>query len=188
VFLGGVLASLGIVSLPALLAIVVVAAVTGDAVGYLVGRRFGPRLLRLGMLRRHADRLADAQERLREKGGWAVFFGRFTAFLRAVMPGIAGASRMPWSRFARFNLLGALIWGAGVTLVGYAVGGSYEKTLPWLGRSSIGALAAFGLVVVWLWHRRRNVSHAEARPRPESAPDPGAARSEPCRREPVRSP
>src|SRR5690349_15604854 len=158
VLLGGVLASMGALSLPVLLCVVVAAAVAGDTVGYLVGRRFGPRLLRLPVLRRHADGLSVAQERLRERGGWAVLLGRFTAFLRAVMPGIAGSSRMPWRRFAAFNALGGLVWGAGITLLGYAVGGSYEKALPWLGRSGVAALVLVALVVLVAWRRRSSVS------------------------------
>ena len=155
VFLGGVLAASGVISLPALVVVVVAAAIGGDAVGYLVGRHFGPQLMRLPMLRRQTDRLAGAQERLRERGGWAVFFGRFTAFLRAVMPSIAGISHMPWRRFLLFNSLGGLIWGAGVALLGYGAGNSYEQAAVWLGRSSIAALTIFVVVVLVLWRRHR---------------------------------
>ncbi|WP_230973364.1 DedA family protein [Aeromicrobium terrae] len=182
------LASLGTLSLPVLLCVVVAAAVAGDTVGYLVGRRFGPRLLAMPLLRRHANRLAGAQERLRERGGWAVFFGRFTAFLRAVMPGIAGSSRMPWRRFATFNAMGGVIWGGGITLLGYALGGSYARALPWLGRSGVAALTIFAIVVLVAWRRRRKLSDGGAGAARVYEPDPRAARSEPCPREPVRSP
>ncbi len=155
VFLGGVLAASGTISLPALVVVVVVAAISGDVVGYLVGRHFGPRLLSLQILQRHNGRLAAAQERLRDRGGWAVFFGRFTAFLRAVMPGIAGISRMPWRRFLTFNALGGLTWGAGVALLGYAAGNSYQQAAVWLGRSSIVALTIFVLVGLTMWRRHR---------------------------------
>ena len=78
--LGGVAAHDGRASLPAMIAVVVVAAVIGDSVGYEVGRRFGPGLLRTRPLRRHAHRLDDARSLLRRRGGWAVVLGRFTAF------------------------------------------------------------------------------------------------------------
>lgn len=121
VFLGGVLAATGVISLPLLLATVVAAAIIGDGIGYLVGREFGPRILQLRFLQPHARRLDAAQLKLRERGGWAVFFGRFTAFLRAVMPGLAGLSRMPWRRFFIFNAAGGLVWGIGVAMIGLSL-------------------------------------------------------------------
>lgn len=165
VFMGGVLAAAGVISLPALSAIVVTAAILGDAVGYGVGRRYGPRILQLGFLHRHAARLDAAQERLRERGGWAVFVGRFTAFLRAVMPGLAGTSHMPWHRFFVFNAAGGLVWGLGVALLGYATGNSYQHAAAWLGRSSSALLAVFvvaGLVLcngTGTARRRRRARH-----------------------------
>ena len=157
VFLGGVLAATGVISLPLLLATVVAAAIVGDGIGYLVGRKFGPRILNLRFLRPHASRLDAAQLRLRERGGWAVFFGRFTAFLRAVMPGLAGLSHMPWRRFFIFNAAGGLVWGIGIALIGYAAGNSYQQAATWLGRSSSVLLAGFvaAVAVLWLRHRRR---------------------------------
>lgn len=158
VFLGGVLASAGVLSLPLLLFVVVACAIIGDAVGYLIGRRFGPRILRIRFLARHESRIDAARERLRERGGWAVFLGRGTAFLRAVMPGLAGISHMPWRRFLLFNAAGGLVWGVGVVLIGYAAGSSYEHAATWLGRSSTALLAVFIVVGLWLWHRHRNQS------------------------------
>ncbi|MEO6471639.1 MAG: DedA family protein [Aeromicrobium sp.] len=156
VFLGGVLAATGNISLPVVLISVVAAAIIGDGVGYAVGRRFGPRILQFKLLQPHMTRLDAAQTRLRERGGWAVFLGRFTAFLRAVMPGLAGASHMPWRRFVVFNAAGGLVWGIGVAMVGYGAGHSYEKAATWLGRSSsllLGLFVVFLLVLV-LRHRR----------------------------------
>jgi membrane-associated protein len=164
--LGGVLAAAGQLNLAVLLPLVVVAAIVGDSVGYEVGRSWGPRLLRTRPLRRHERRLEVAQGMLRERGGWAVFVGRFTAFLRAVMPGLAGMSRMPYLRFLAFNAAGGLLWGVGVTLLGYFAGASYGKLEQTLGR--VSAMLAAVLVGVaflaWWRHRRRNhdVDHISA--------------------------
>src|SRR4051812_9802989 len=100
---GGVLADAGKVSVVLVLAVVLVAAVTGDSVGFEVGRKLGPRLARAPVLRNHPDRLEAAQSYLRRRGGRAVVMGRFTAFLRAVMPGLAGASRMDYRRVPGFQ-------------------------------------------------------------------------------------
>ncbi|MEZ5192796.1 MAG: DedA family protein [Nocardioides sp.] len=113
VLLGGVLASTGRLTLGLLLALVVVAAVLGDSVGFEVGHRLGPRLLAVRPLRRHRRQLEAAQGYLRARGGRAVVLGRWTAFLRAVMPALAGASRMHYRTFLAYNVAGAVAWGGG---------------------------------------------------------------------------
>jgi membrane-associated protein len=155
--LGGVLAATGQLDLAVLLPLVVVAAIVGDSVGYEVGHLYGPRLLRTGLLRGHAQRLEGAQRILRERGGWAIFVGRFTAFLRAVLPALAGMSRMPYPRFLTFNAAGGLVWGVGVTLLGYFAGASYGKLEKTLGRVSaiLTAVLVGAVVLAWWVHRRR---------------------------------
>lgn len=163
--LGGVLAATGRLSLVVLLPLVVLAAIVGDTVGYEVGQRFGPRLLRTRLLRRHASRLEGARRTLRERGGWAVFIGRFTAFLRAVMPGLAGMSRMPYRRFLAYNAAGGVVWGIGVVLLGFFAGSSYRQLEQSLGR--VSALLTAGLLaaaaVAW-WRHRRHQRHQEQEP------------------------
>jgi membrane protein DedA with SNARE-associated domain len=156
--LGGVLAATGRLSLATVLVVVVVAAVAGDSVGYEVGRHFGPRILGARPLRRHAGRLDGARGRLQERGGWAVFLARFTAFLRAVMPALAGASRMPYRSFLAYNAAGALVWG--VVLLGFFAGHSYAAAERALGRTSAVLLAAvvLALAVGVLVRRRRHRS------------------------------
>jgi membrane-associated protein len=151
VLLGGFLASSGHLNLPALCGLVFLAAVVGDSIGYEVGKHFGPRVMSLGVFTRHQARLESAQRMLRERGGWAVLAGRFTAFLRAVMPGLAGLSNMRYGKFLVWNALGGLVWGVGFTLVGYFAGASYEKVAATIGRGSAVVLATIvvGLFVVW---------------------------------------
>ena len=155
--LGGILASTGRLPLPLVVLSVAAAAVVGDSVGYEVGRRYGARVLAWRPLRPHRSRVAAAQRTLRERGGWAVVLGRFTAFARAVMPGLAGASGMPYRRFLVYNVVGAVIWGVGATLVGFLAGHSYVAAERALGRGSAAAAAAVVLVAVvgWHWRRRR---------------------------------
>jgi len=107
VLLGGVLAYQHKVSLPLIAAVAVLAAITGDSVGYEVGRHFGARLLKSRVFAKRQKGLEKGQPALRDNGGRAVFFARFTAFLRAVMPGMAGTARMPYPRFLAFNAAGA---------------------------------------------------------------------------------
>lgn len=172
VLLGGVLASTGRISLSVLLVVVVLSAVLGDSAGYEVGRHLGPRVLALRLLRKHRTRIDNAQAFLRERGGWAVFLGRSTAFLRAVMPGLAGVSRMPYPRFLVFNAAGGLVWGVGVVLLGYFAGSSYARVEQLLGRSS--ALLAALVVVAGLGYWRR---HRSRRDSASQDTDPGDRRN-----------
>lgn len=153
--LGGVSASRGHVELAAMCAVVVVAAIVGDSVGYEVGRHFGPRILQARPLRRHQDRLADAQSFLARRGGSAVFLGRFIAFFRAVMPALAGISHMPYRRFLVFNAAGGLVWGIAFVCLGYFAGNSYARIEKVVGRDLALAILVLALLGLIIWRVRR---------------------------------
>jgi membrane-associated protein len=164
VVLGGVLASRQSISLTALMILVVVAAVVGDSVGYEVGKHYGERVLGWRPLHKHRRRLDGARGYLRRRGAYAVFLGRWTAFLRAVMPGLAGVSRMPYPRFLLFNALGGLVWGVTFCLVGYLAGNSYQVVEKRVGTAGavITAVAVLGGLLAWHLRRRRAEVAAEA--------------------------
>jgi membrane protein DedA with SNARE-associated domain len=151
---GGVLADAGKVSVLLVLGIVILAAVAGDSVGFEVGNVLGPRLVRAPVLRKHPDRIEQAQAYLRRRGGRAVVAGRFTAFLRAVMPGLAGASRMPYRRFLVFNVVGGVMWGSACVLLGYFAAHSIGTITHALGVTSAVIVVLIVLGVAWAWHRR----------------------------------
>lgn len=156
VILGGVVASSGRVDLWLLMAIVVVAAIIGDSVGYWVGHSFGDRLLGLKILEHRKGGIDKALSLLRQRGGVAVFIGRFTAFLRAVMPGLAGASKLHYRTFFAANATGGLVWGVGFTLLGYFLGGAYHRAEKYAGWVSTGLLIVVVLIVTTLFIRGRN--------------------------------
>lgn len=158
--LGGVAASLGHVPLPAVLAVVVAAAVAGDTVGYEVGRHLGTRLLMLRVFNRRRQRLEQAQAFLARRGGMAVFLGRWVAFFRAVMPALAGTSRMPYRRFLAFNAAGGLVWGVTVVTLGYLAGQSYAQVAATFGRVAALVVAAVAVAVVAVWQIRRHRAEA----------------------------
>jgi len=85
-----------------------------------------------------------------------VFLGRFVAFFRAVMPALAGASRMPYRRFLVFNAVGGAVWAVSFVLLGYLAGDSYQAVEQTVGRGA--AAVVLGLVVaglvVWRFRRR----------------------------------
>jgi membrane protein DedA with SNARE-associated domain len=155
VLLGGVLASQGRVSLPIVLATAAVAAIAGDSAGYEIGRWFGPRVLAWPIVRRHTDTIREAELYLRHRGGLMVFLGRWTTVLRAIVPGVAGMSRMPYRRFFVFNVIGGVAWATVFTLAGYIAGESFaavEVATGW------GSWVLAAVVVAWIalrWARRR---------------------------------
>jgi membrane protein DedA with SNARE-associated domain len=160
VIVAGVVASRGHVNVVTLCALVVVSAIVGDTVGYEVGRKYGERLIALPLVRSRRKGIERALEGLRRRGLIYVFVGRFTAFLRAVMPGLAGMSRLPYRRFLLANASGGVLWGIGYTLLGYFAGtalSSIERVSGWVG---IGILVIVIGVVVSLYFAKRR---AEAR-------------------------
>jgi membrane protein DedA with SNARE-associated domain len=127
-----------------------------------VGERYGSRLFNLRLLRKRRADLDRALEGLRERGPYYVFLGRFTAFLRAVMPGLAGMSDMRYRVFLIANASSALIWGVSFTLLGYYAGSALtkiEKYSNWIG---IGVLVVVLVVIAafYLIRRRRDAMGA----------------------------
>ncbi|MDH2413781.1 DedA family protein [Nocardioides sp. CER19] len=157
VLLGGFLANQGHLDIVTLIVLVVVSAIVGDTVGYEVGKHLGPRVLQIGPLRKHQSRIHDAQEMLRRRGGPAVFVARWTAFFRAVMPGIAGLSQMRYRTFLLWNAAGGIAWGVTFSLVGYFAGASYEKVASTIGKGTavVVALLVIAGIVVWRVRRKR---------------------------------
>jgi len=153
--LAGVGAGLGHVPLPAALVVVIVAAIVGDSVGYEVGKKWlGPALDRLRFLDRHRHRIEQAQDFLRRRGGAAVFLGRFTAFFRAMMPALAGTSRMPYRYFLAWNAAGGIVWGAIYVSLGYLAGNSYHRIEKVVGRGFAVGLAVIVVVALIVWRVR----------------------------------
>ena len=158
--LAGAAAKLGHVSLVGVLAVVIAAAIVGDTVGYEVGRTVGRRALRSRALEKRRPRVDRAEELLARRGGTAVFLGRWVAFLRAVMPALAGSARMSYPKFLAFNAAGGIAWGAAVVLLGYAAGASYARVEKSFGTYAALGVLAIAVVAVVVWriraHRRQS--------------------------------
>ncbi|HXA59714.1 MAG TPA: DedA family protein [Streptosporangiaceae bacterium] len=165
VVVGGVLASQQKVSVYSLALVVVLAAIVGDSVGYEIGRHFGPPILTTRPLRPHHERIEKARDLIRRRGPAAVFFGRFVAFFRAMMPALAGISHMPYRWFLPFNALGGLVWGVGFTLLGYFAGTAYIKVEQIVGRVIAVLIALVVIAVLLGWHLRRRRACSDTDPR-----------------------
>lgn len=141
-------------------------AILGDNVGYWVGRRWGmPLLLRYGhLIALDHGRLKLGQYLFREHGGKIVFFGRFTAMLRAYAAVLAGVNRLDARRFMLFNGLGGVAWAGIMGFGAYACGRSIEHIVGPVGLALL-AFVVFGGLALWLFmkrHEERLLLKAEA--------------------------
>jgi membrane-associated protein len=155
VILGGVAASRGHVNIVTLIVLVVACGIAGDSVGYLVGRRWGRRLIATRLLRSRRHLIDAVLTQLRRRGATAVVLARFTAFLRAIVPGLAGMSEMPYRIFLPANAAGGIVWGTGFCLLGYVVGHAYTKVEHVSSIASDVLLGLVAVVIVVLIIRRR---------------------------------
>jgi len=134
-------------------------AVLGDNLGYLVGRRWGPRLLRVAAVRRVYDQRREAvAQRFFERRGWvAVFLGRFVALLRIFAGPLAGMNGMRWRTFLIANAAGGALWVAAVVTAGVLVGSNLDSAVSLVSRAGyVGlALAVVAVGGFYALHRRR---------------------------------
>jgi len=131
-----------------MLAAVVVGASAGDHVGYLLGRRMGPRLRETALVRRlgqqHWDRAVAVLER---RGAAAVFLTRLVPVVRTLTPAAAGTAQLAYPRFLVASLAGATTWAALYVGVGYALRGALDLAEEVLG-DAVLVLVVVGAVVV----------------------------------------
>ena len=102
---------------------VFIAAVAGDQVGYLFGRKAGPALFSRPDSRFFKqEHLEKAQSFFEHHGPRAIVLARFVPIVRTFCPIVAGAGQMEYGTFVRFNVVGGFLWSVGVTLLGYFLG------------------------------------------------------------------
>ncbi|MEW2073656.1 DedA family protein [Streptomyces sp. NPDC017966] len=103
--------------------LIVLAAVIGDQVGYMIGKFFGPKLFnRPNSKLFKQENLEKAHEFMEKYGPKAIVLARFVPIVRTFAPIVAGAGRMKYRTFFTYNLIGGVAWGCGVTLAGYWLG------------------------------------------------------------------
>ncbi len=161
-----ILASQGRLEIAAVIALAAAAAIVGDNIGYLIGRRGGRWLLeRPGAFEGQRRRVLTMGEPFFERHGpKAVFFGRWILGLRVWASWLAGITRMPWRSFLLYNALGGISWALTVGLLAYLLGHGAARVVRLFGifgLVGVVVLAAAALVV----HRRRRRRAEEAVPR-----------------------
>lgn len=158
-----VYAGAGQLNIVAVVLIGFVAAVAGDNVGFAIGR-FGGRALVLRFGRYvflTEDRLAKAEAFFTRHGGKVVTIARFVEGLRQANGIVAGLAGMRWLRFLGFNALGAALWVATWSAVGFFAGNNLTAIYDQLRRYELYLLIALAALIValigrWVWRRRRD--------------------------------
>jgi membrane protein DedA with SNARE-associated domain len=163
----------GGLSIEIVIAVAALAAIVGDNIGFVLGRKAGRQLLtREGRFMEHRRKFLVRGEAFFEKhGSRAVFLARWLPGLRVVGSWLAGAHHMRWRTFLLWNALGGIAWATSIGLAAYLFGHVVETIFRDFGLIGlaiviVAAGAAFG------WHRVRS-RRREARDRAESATDAG---------------
>jgi membrane protein DedA with SNARE-associated domain/rhodanese-related sulfurtransferase len=157
----GALAGRGRMDLPTAIALAVVAALLCDSLWYLLGIHYGVGVLRLiCRISLEPDScVRRTQLSFERRGPWALAIAKFVPGLSVMTAPLAGVSRMPWERFAFFDVLGALLWSSAYIGTGFVFSAKLERVLAplrFLGGGLLALLAiAFASYVVWKWQNRR---------------------------------
>jgi membrane protein DedA with SNARE-associated domain len=149
------LASQGKLQIELVLALAAAAAIVGDNIGYLIGRKGGRWILeRPGRFHRQRMQVLETGQPFFERhGSKAVFFGRFFVGLRVWASWLAGATHMPWRSFVLWNALGGICWALTIGLLAYFLGHSAGNLLESFGLYGLAA-ALLGLASMLYLHRR----------------------------------
>lgn len=174
-FTGGLLAAKGLAPDIWILApAVAVVAVLGDQCGYFIGRRIGPALFKKEDSRFFKKHYVTESHAFFEKyGPWAVILARFAPFVRTFVPVVAGVSYMRYPVYLAFDIVGGILWGGGVTTLGFFLGNvpfvheNLEKIV--LAILFVSMIPAFLAAVKAYRSRRRATGEAERVPVREQA-------------------
>jgi membrane-associated protein len=163
-FTAGLLASQGKLNLAAVVVGCFIAAVVGDQVGYWFGKKVGPSLFD-----RPKSRLFDPKNVLKAHlfferyGAKTIVLARFVPIVRTFAPVVAGVGTMRYRTFVTYNLIGALLWGAGVTTLGYFLGSvDVVKNNIEIAIVAIIAVSLLPVTIELIRHRRQARHEREA--------------------------
>jgi membrane-associated protein len=136
-----------------------IAAVAGDQVGYVFGHKVGPSLFKRPESKLFKPEYVEKAEMFFARhGAKSIVLARFVPIVRTFTPIVAGASKMHYRTFVKFNIIGGVVWGAGFVLLGYWLGSAF----PWIGKNieyAIVLIVVISLIPVAIEiirHRRSN--------------------------------
>ncbi|MEC5217982.1 membrane-associated protein [Actimicrobium sp. GrIS 1.19] len=158
-FIAGAFCADGQMSLPVLMALLVAAAITGNTLNYLIGRKIGQKVYTHNYRWLDQAALQRTHTFYEKHGGKTIVLSRFVPIVRTFAPFVAGVSAMSFARFQLFNVTGALAWVVGLTVAGYFFG-----NIPII-RDHLSAIVMIGVAAAvvpvvlggaWKFYRRVN--------------------------------
>jgi membrane-associated protein len=158
-FTAGLLASRGLLNFPVIAVGCAVAAIAGDQVGYVIGRKAGPALFKRPDSRFFHQKNVDRARAYFEKNGpRTIILARFIPVIRTFAPVVAGVGQMDYRKFVTYNVVGGIVWGSGVTTAGYLLGESIPDIdrylLPIIGVIVMVSFVPVGLELRKAWRDR----------------------------------
>jgi len=143
--------------LPWIMVVGTIAATVGDNLGFALGHHGGrPLLVRYqSLFRIRKSTIKRGEQLFARYGAPTIFFARFIFGMRIIAGPLAGVLRMPWMRFAVFNFLGAALWVAVISSLGYLFGRHWDKLQEGMKRFDAGAIVVVAIVALLLWWRNR---------------------------------
>lgn len=159
----GLLAAQGYLDINIMMISLIFAAIIGDQVGYLFGRKTGPKIFtREKSLFFAKDHLVKANQFYERYGGKAIIFARFVPFARTFAPIVAGVANMNYKKFVSFNIIGGVLWIISMSLAGYFFG-----NIPFVKKNfeyviiGVIILSLVPVVVGYLKHRKESKLSSE---------------------------
>lgn len=142
----------------------VVAAIVGDQVGYVIGTKLGPALFKREESRFfHPQNVAKAEAFFAKHGSKTIILARFVPIVRTFVPTVAGASKMHYRTFVTYNVVGGILWGAGVTSLGYFLGEiEAVKNNIELAALAVVAVSVLPIAIEYTKHRKAKAAKAAA--------------------------
>jgi membrane-associated protein len=151
-----------------LLVFIPIAAILGGQVGYFIGRYLGTAMFKPNARVLKQRYLDEAHAFFEERGPFAIVLARFVPIVRTLAPITAGAARMSYGVFTLFNVIGAVVWGVGLTLLGYGLG-QFEIIQKLLEPIFILIALASVSPMIYEWYKRRRAARrASEEPAPEA--------------------
>ena len=155
-FTAGLIASQGFLNIWILIPLIILGAILGDNVGYWFGAKVGPKIFTredsFFFHKRHVERTHNFYLKY---GAKAVVLARFIPIVRTFTPILAGVGTMPYGTFLKFNIIGGVLWGAGVTLLSYFLGAVIPGIDRYLLPIVIGIIVASFLPIAFEFFKGR---------------------------------
>ncbi|MCA9356754.1 bifunctional DedA family/phosphatase PAP2 family protein [Candidatus Nomurabacteria bacterium] len=149
---GGFMVKLGFLDLGDVIFVASLGAVTGDFVGYLLGKKYG-----VGLLEKYGkyfffkkEQFESTKKIMHKHAGKSLIIGRFNSLTRALAPFVAGTTNIPFRKFMLFNIIGGVAWVTVFVLVGFIFGHSYEAMSKYIGRFVLVAVTV-GIMIVYAY-------------------------------------